>query len=176
MSVMKKTMLAAVILASAGMNVAQAGVNGSGITATTDIVFSSSSNISNTLTPSSNLASGKHSGDYVVARGMVHSLDGIPHVYAIKFSPEISPSTPSSGLPTAIVRGKNDSNNQLFVTLSNSSKESSTYPKDGYLIISAYGSNDKPIKTSTYSVVASGSQDIAADTYTISTVAYTYTS
>ncbi|MFP1727473.1 hypothetical protein [Lonsdalea quercina] len=172
MSMMKKTMLAAVILAGAGMGVAQAGVSGSGISATADLVFSNVTNISNTITASSNLTAGKHSADDTIATGSIRSLDGLAHVYAVKFSPDIDITTGSMSLPKALVKGKNDSTNTVTLALDGVTNVSGAVPKDGYLLI---GQNSAANDTVKYSIVMLAGQTVAADTYTVSTVAYTYT-
>ncbi|MFP1724370.1 hypothetical protein ACLEEB_02620 [Lonsdalea quercina] len=171
MSMMKKTMLAAVILAGAGLGVAHAGVSGSGISATADLVFSNVTNITNAITASSNLTAGKHSADDTIAIGSIRSLDGLAHAYAVKFSPDIDTSKGGMSIPSAVVKGKNDSSNQVTLALTGVIGESAV-PKDGYLIVGQSSAANETVK---YSIVMPAGQTVAADTYTVGTVAYTYT-
>ncbi|MFP1755416.1 hypothetical protein [Lonsdalea quercina] len=173
MSMMKKTMLATVILAGAGMGVAQAGVNGSGINATADLVFSNATNVSNAITAPTGLTARKSADNNVIATGLIRSIDGLAHAYAVRFSPDIDTSTGGTSMPSAVVSGKNYSANKVTLVLNGVASDSSAMPKDGYLIVGLGSTANETVK---YSIVMPAGQTVAADTYTVGTVAYTYTS
>lgn len=178
MFVMKKTMLAAVILSGVCMNVAHAtlpstvNLVGDGVSASADLVFSEGAGISNTLVPfKATLTSGSYKDGTEIARGIVHALDGQSHLYAITFGDTATNKT---------FVGKNDSSHKLTVALSGGdlgAKAMQHISDDGkYLQIGAHSDMSKGLKTSQYEIVTFGEQSVPADTYTISTVAYVYTS
>ena len=186
MSAMKKTMLAAFILTGIGVNIAQANsvtVDGAGVSATTDIVFGEITNISHTLTPVSGLAAGNVKIGLKVADGMIHAIDGKPHLFDVRFGPEaveIGQSKNTNG-PAAIFAGSNDPAHKIKLYLAAKGATwdfSNDSDNHGMTLTSRDTSRDNnkaATKTVGYQLYVDGDQLVAADTYTISTVAYTYT-
>lgn len=75
-------------------------------------------------------------------------------------------------MPSAVVSGKNDSANKVTLALNGVASDSSAMPRDGYLIVGLGSTANETVK---YSIVMPAGQTVAADTYTVGTVAYTYT-
>lgn len=178
MSVMKKTMLSAVILAGMGVNMAHAGsvhVEGNGAPASADVVFGQPENISHTLTPVSGLAAGDVKSGVKVANGVIHSLDGSAHLYDLRWGAGATDITfGDKDYPTASFLGKNDSTHKLVVRMGTADYSEQYADNNNHgIVISRDGA---PARTVNYRIVTNGAQTVAADTYTISTVAFTYSS
>ncbi|WP_277973306.1 hypothetical protein [Pantoea agglomerans] len=78
-------------------------------TASADISFGAGSTISNTLTAVKGLKAGKVPALTRIATGTVHSLDGTPHFYALRFGPDatdLQPDADYSDAPSAVFSGK----------------------------------------------------------------------
>lgn len=173
---MKKKILA-IILASVGtFGVAHAEAVpghqlGDGASASVDITMNSPVNISNELVATPSLKAGTFSTNTVLATGTLTDNDGVERVFDIKFGPEaqdIMANDGASGLGETIV-GKNDENNKINIVMQSDSAHVDAASQS--LILN----QDAPATTATYSIKTTGAdQNVAADTYTVSTVAYAW--
>ena len=182
MSVIKKSMLAALVLTGFGVNIAHANsvtVDGAGVSATADVVIGATTNISNTLTPVSGLPAGDFKDGTKVADGTIHSLDSQAHLFDVRFGPEgTNLIHTKTFVPAATFTGKNNSTHKITLRLAalKGAAYDANLDNDNYgLTLSRSGSHNAA-KTVGYQIYTQGDQPVEADTYTISTVAYTYSS
>lgn len=172
---MRKSVLAVIIAGTGFAGMAHAGsLVGVGATAQADVVFVESSSITNTLTPVSGLNAGEIRNMTVIANGVVDSMDGTAQMYATTFNGGDMSSTTADGTARTILSGKNDPSHKLDLYLNDTTPGTSGFKEviDG----KTYAVSGEPAVTqATYSVRANGAQNIAADTYTLSTISYVYT-
>lgn len=173
---MKKTILAIILAGASSLGVAHAGdvlpgqILGDGASASTDITFDSSVNITNTLAAVPTLKAGNFKNGDALANGTLTDNDGASRVFDVKFGPEVPDAAINDGgaFLTGTVSGKNDSNNKLKVELTGKTATGSSSTSSIIL------NSDTPATTASYTIESSVDQTVAADTYTVSTVAYAW--
>lgn len=169
MSVMKKTMLAGFVMIGFGIGVAHADLVGGGAVASDNITFNLASDVINTLTAKSGLLAGNVPNKTILASGKVTSKENAPNEYEVDFTNAKEVGNDNDGAWAYFV-GKNDPAHVLPVELVAAKKTTAIKPgvnKGGIII------NDDSVSTD-YILRMYGNQQVAADTYTLTTVAYEY--
>lgn len=174
----KKTVLAMIISGAGVTGMAHAGTidQGSAATADATLSFVSTTDLTNSLTPVSDLKAGTNANMATVAKGEVLSKDGSLHHYAMTFNSGVISMTPDNA-PRTVVSGSNNANNKIDLYLVDTTPGTQGFKE--VINGKAYAVTDKrdgmEQAKGTYDVRLNGAQNIAADSYTLSTVAYIYT-
>nr|WP_314509181.1 hypothetical protein [uncultured Pantoea sp.] len=175
----KTSAAAAIIIAGISSHAAIATVSEASTTSA-DITFTTPLTVSNVLTPVSGLSDGTNSGK-VLANGTITSTGGASrHYIAFGMPGSLTGSDNGKTQATLRIKGKNDSNNGILVTIirpantpdsvgSAHCSELNLTCNTDYILYSTATNG-----VSTYNVTLSGTQDVKPDTYTVQTTAYAY--
>lgn len=131
--------------------------------------------VSNTLTPSSDLKSGKDIMFENVALGSLFADDGLPHSYAVTFPDDIIDA--GSNMVRATVSGTNNPDNKINIQLAERGDitmvDAGTLIDGKRYLLLANKDGNSEVDYGVYT--ASMPQTIKPDTYNIRTQAYIYT-
>ncbi|WP_345830781.1 hypothetical protein AAGR22_05395 [Erwinia sp. HDF1-3R] len=169
-----KSVLSVMIAGAGFVGMAHAGtLIGNAATASADLVFTTPSELTNTLTAVSGLSAGSVKENTLLAQGKLATTNGGGNRYAVRvMNGEVNPNY-DDGMK--IISGNNDGENKLSVYVSiDGAGGFKTEVIDG--IVYTVGSN---VSSGNYSVNTFGNNavnggKITADTYTVQTEAYVY--
>jgi len=176
----KTSAAAAIIIAGISSHAAIAALSEASTTSA-DITFTTPLTVSNVLTPVSGLSDGTNLSGEVLAKGTITSTGGASrHYIALGMPGSLTGSDNGTTQASLSIKGKNDSNNAILVTIlrasNNPAAAGSTHCSEldltcntDYILYSTATNG-----VSTYNVTLNGTQDVKPDTYTVQTTAYAY--
>lgn len=178
----KTSAAAAIIIAGISSHAAIATVSEASTTSA-DITFTSPLTVSNVLTPVSGLSDGTNLSGEVLAKGTITSTGGASrHYIALGMPGSLTGSGNGTPQFPLNIKGKNDSNNAILVTILRPSDTpgSTGFTRCTELGLTCNTDTDYILYStatngvSTYNVTLSGTQKVKPDTYTVQTTAYAY--
>ncbi|QXG55872.1 hypothetical protein KTJ90_06995 [Pantoea jilinensis] len=176
----KTSAAAAIIIAGISSHAAIAALSEAS-TASADITFTTPLTVSNVLTPVSGLSDGASSNYKVLANGTITSTGGASrHYIALGMPGSLTGSDNGTTQAPLSIKGKNDSNNTILVTILRSSSNPAVAGATRCSELDLTCSTDYILYStatngvSTYNVTINGTQNVKADTYTVQTTAYAY--
>ena len=176
----KTSAAAAIIIAGISSHAAIAALSEASTTSA-DITFTTPLTVSNVLTPVSGLSDGTNLSGEVLAKGTITSTGGASrHYIALGMPGSLTGSGNGTPQFPLNIKGKNDSNNAILVTILRASNtpdsagsarctELGLTCNTDYILYSTATNG-----VSTYNVTLNGTQNVKADTYTVQTTAYAY--
>jgi len=178
----KTSAAAAIIIAGISSHAAIAALSEASTTSA-GITFTTPLTVSNVLTPVSGLsdeASSNYSGK-VLANGTITSTGGASrHYIALGMPGSLTGSDNGTTQASLSIKGKNDSNNAILVSILRSSSNPAVSGSTRCSELDLTCSTDYILYStatngvSTYNVALNETQNVKADTYTVQTTAYAY--
>jgi len=178
----KTSAAAAIIIAGISSHAAIAALSEASTTSA-DITFTTPLTVSNVLTPVSGLSDGTNLSGKVLAKGTITSTGGASrHYIALGMPGSLTGSDNGTTQASLSIKGKNDSNNAILVTILRPSDTpgSTGFTRCTELGLTCNTDTDYILYStatngvSTYNVTLNGTQDVKPDTYTVQTTAYAY--
>ncbi|AWP32455.1 hypothetical protein B9D02_07585 [Pantoea vagans] len=175
----KTSAAAAIIIAGISSHAAIAALSEASATSA-DITFTTPLTVSNVLTPVSGLSDGNIGGQ-VLANGTITSTGGASrHYIAFGMPGSLTGSDNGTTQASLSIKGKNDSNNAIIVSILRSTNTPSSAGSTRCSELDLTCNTDYILYStatngvSTYNVTLNGTQNVKADTYTVQTTAYAY--